>query len=154
MRGTQENAIALGCMMDDSIRQAALVYNDRIIAVVRHKMKADLLAAIDTIRQAAQQLQMETDLSFSQERMVRAIGAEAVALHDLVLALPDAEPTNVRAVVSYEARSHLASIIGYAETLLQEPDDPLNEQQHEHASRIAWGGKAILNHLGSLEGED
>lgn len=113
-------------------------------------MQKQLLNSTDTITTVCETLLAETDgpLSVYQQRMAEAMLQAAHALHDLLVSLPDTETANVKKLLSYEARSHLASIIGYAEVLLDEEDEEaLHDKQREEAQAIQAAGKQMLNQI-------
>jgi len=67
-----------------------------------------------------------------------------------VVSIPDLTWDKTRELLSFETRSHLSSIIGYAEVLLEEGEDTMTEQQRELLRMIRSGGKQILKRLTSL----
>lgn len=120
-------------------------------------MQKQLLNSTDTITGVCEALLAETDgpLSVYQQRMAEAMLQAAHALHDLLVSLPDMEAANVKKLLSYEARSHLASIIGYAEVLLDEEDEEaLCDKQRAQAQAIRSAGKQMLNQIIRLMDSD
>ncbi|MFW5690863.1 MAG: hypothetical protein ACOCXZ_00065 [Chloroflexota bacterium] len=115
-------------------------------------MKDDLLGTLEDMHRAAHGLQTDTNLNFAQEQFAQSITEEMQTLIDMVIALPEDWWGEMRAVFSFEARSHLTSIIGYAEMLLDESDGPLDDDQMALAQAIARSGRTLLATLAALEG--
>jgi signal transduction histidine kinase len=53
-------------------------------------------------------------------------------------------------MLSYEARSHLASIIGYTEMLLEEDGEGLIDVQRDYLQAIHDDGQYMLDQLNEL----
>jgi signal transduction histidine kinase len=116
-------------------------------------MKDELLAPLSTIIQAAEVLiSDETDGIDApiQLKFLHTIHSDAVQLYDVVVSLPDLTWERAKEVLSYESRSHLASIIGYAEILLDEADGPLTDKQKEIVERIDASGRRLLSRLSDM----
>jgi signal transduction histidine kinase len=113
-------------------------------------MKNDLLIPLDTVIRAAEMLLSNTTLNFPQERIVKSIYDVAVNLHDLIISLPELNSDNAKTVLSYETRSNLASVIGYAEELLEGEEGGLDEAQQQHVRQIRASGRQVLNRLTML----
>ncbi len=117
-------------------------------------MKDELLNPLANIVNAAQSLISDDSESVDdplQQKYVHAIHDDAVRLYDLVVSFPDLTWQRVREMLNYEARSHLASIIGYAEILLDEVDGPLTDNQRQLVHYISTNGKHLLNLLSDLQ---
>jgi hypothetical protein len=113
-------------------------------------MKDELLTPLETTIHSAQTLLAETNLTVSQERFVQAILTVCRNIFDLLVSIPDLANDKAKEVLSYELRSNLASVIGYAEVLLDETDGPLDENQREHVQEIRAGGKQLLGRVARL----
>jgi hypothetical protein len=109
-------------------------------------MRDELLNPLAVIGDSCEGLMDDANgmLSVSQERVVSSIYEVTRKLYDLVISLPDVDSTSVQTLLSYETRSHLASIIGYIEVLLDEHEDPLTLKQVEYARTIQSNGKHVL----------
>ena len=112
-------------------------------------MRDDLLTPLEQISTAAEHLLADTDLSFEQEQIVQSVHHVAREMVELVVSIPDLTWDKAREVFSFESRSHLASIIGYAEVLLD--DSKLDSQQVEYVKQVQSSGKHVLSRLASLE---
>ena len=89
-------------------------------------------------------------LNLGQERVVEAIAAAAQNMTDSIISFPDTELDTAGEVLSYEARSHLASIIGYAESLLDELDGALTDAQAEQIQAIRTHGTKMITLLARI----
>lgn len=65
----------------------------------------------------------------------------------MVVSFPGMEGEHNREVFSYEARSHLTSIIGYAELLLDEDDGELDTSQRDYIGQVQMVGKRLVRFL-------
>src|SRR5512145_247062 len=112
--------------------------------------REELLNPMDAIIQACEGLASGTDteLNVYQERFVHAMLRAAANMRDLLISIP--ETGNVREILSYEARSNLASIIGYAEVLLDQIEGKLGATQQRHVQAIRANGAQMLNMLTRL----
>jgi hypothetical protein len=106
----------------------------------------ELLAPLINIADSCKALLDDSNgmLSVSQERVVSSMFEVDRTLYDLIISLPDVGITSVQKLLSYETRSHLASIIGYAEVLLDETEGTLTAIQAEHAEAIHQNGRYVL----------
>ena len=116
-------------------------------------MKDELVVPLSRIHDSAQGLLTKTTLTFAQERIVQSIENVAREMLEMVIGVPDVTWETATEVLSFEARSHLASIIGYAEILLDEDDNdmPLTEQQSTYINIIRTDGRKLLIRLTKLE---
>lgn len=106
-------------------------------------MQDEMLKPLTDIRQAAEAV-LETELDDLQRNYIEATRDSARGMIELIVSFPAVEWERGREVFSYEARSHLSSIIGYAELLLDEDDGPLSEHQRVNIHRIRTAGKHLL----------
>ena len=93
----------------------------------------------------------ETDLSVEQEQIISMVQTGTATLTELVVSMPDFTLERVREVMSFESRSHLASIIGYAEVLLEQSTS-LSQRQQDLLHTIRACGKQVLSQLIQIEG--
>jgi len=114
-------------------------------------MQDELLTPIQRISEAAQHLRNEATINFAQERLLTGIDQVAKQLQTLILTTPDLTWDKARELLSFEARDHLASIIGYAELLLDDSDGTLDKDQTQYAHQIRANGKSLLARLIKLE---
>lgn len=114
-------------------------------------MQNELMTPINHIIAATQHLRDEATINLAQERLLTAIAHVAGEMRTLILAIPDPNWDKAREVLSFEARGYLASIIGYAEMLLDEDDGTLNTDQIQYAHQIRANGKSLLARLIKLE---
>ncbi|MBZ0282700.1 MAG: hypothetical protein K8L97_18305 [Anaerolineae bacterium] len=89
-------------------------------------------------------------LNLAQERFIESIATAAQIMTDSIISFPDTELENAGEVLSYEARSHLASIIGYAESLLDEFDGTLTAAQAEQIQSIRTHGTRMITLLARI----
>lgn len=113
-------------------------------------MRDELLNPLTFIMERCDILLAETALDFPQERMVGAIQGVCHEMYDLVISVPDLTWDKARELLSYEARSHLATVIGYAEELLDEADK-LDESQQNAVADIHEAGVYLLEQLTHIE---
>lgn len=113
-------------------------------------MREDLLIPLEDINDAAQILLSETELDFQHEQIIQSIYHVSQSLTDLVVSIPDFTWDKAREVFSFETRSHLASIIGYAEDLLDD-DNALTDSQHDLIKQIRYAGSTLLARVAQLE---
>ena len=116
-------------------------------------MREELLGPLGRIIELCNTLQGETLLNIQQETLVDTIKGVARDLFDVVISVPDLTWDKAREILSYEAREHLASVIGYAELLLEEEDGPLNDLQGDYLLQIREDGGYLLGILLDLESE-
>lgn len=116
-------------------------------------MKDELIVPLSRVSDSARDLLTKTTLTFAQERIVQSIENVAKTMLEMVIGVPDFTWETATEVLSFEARSHLASIIGYAEVLLDEEDNdmPLTEQQSAYINTIRKDGRQLLIRLTKLE---
>lgn len=116
-------------------------------------MMEELLSPLERIIVSADELLTSTVLDDERHRkFIRSIFDDATGMRDLVLSMPDLAWGHAHEIFSYESRSHLASIIGYAEVLLEEEEDLLSSQQRDRLRLIRSSGRQILKHLTYLSG--
>lgn len=110
---------------------------------------SDLIAPLKTMLDAADGLRQDVDdaLNTVQSRVVEAIHRTAKDLYETVISIPDVTWEKARKRLDYEARSHLASIIGYAEVLLEQNDGAINDDQRIHLQRIRAAGLDVIRQL-------
>ncbi|NWF70114.1 MAG: hypothetical protein HXY40_13600 [Chloroflexi bacterium] len=116
-------------------------------------MKNELVAPLQAILHTAEALLQDADASLNpvQSQCARAIYKAGSSLMETIVGFPELNWEMTRQVLNYETRSHLASIIGYAEVLLDEDDGPLTSRQQAHALNIRAGGALLLKRLSSSD---
>jgi len=124
-----------------------------ICALKGNGMNDELIVPLNRINDSARDLLTKTRLTFAQERIAQSIENVAKTMLGMVIGVPDFTWETATEVLSFEARSHLASIIGYAEVLLDEDnnDMPLTEQQNAYINTIRKDGAQLLIRLTKLE---
>jgi hypothetical protein len=112
-------------------------------------MKNELLAPLNAILHTVDELLVDTDgsLNSPQSQCVYAVKQVTEHLHQLVVSVPDLNWAKAREMLDFETRSHLASIIGYAEILLDQDEGPLTDRQQRLVRQVRAGGKLVLNRL-------
>ncbi len=107
----------------------------------------EFLNSLNAIILACEGIRSEADseLNFYQERFVDSMLRAAHNMRDLIISIPDMG--NAREILSYEARSNLASIIGYAEVLLDQVEGTLSATQQRHVQAIRANDAQLLNLL-------
>jgi hypothetical protein len=113
------------------------------------KMKNELVAPLQAVLHATDELMADTDetLNALQSQCVRAIHQVSGKLMELIVSIPDLNWEKARTMLDFETRSHLASIIGYAEVLLDQDEGTLTHEQEHLVHQIRAGGKLVLNRL-------
>lgn len=117
-------------------------------------MIEELLTPLERIIAAADELLTNTVLDDELHRkFIHSIFTHATEMRDLLITIPDLTWHKARELLSFETRSHLASIIGYAEVMLEEEEGYLSDPQRELLRLIRSAGKQILKRLTFLSGE-
>lgn len=109
-------------------------------------MLNSLFAPLDAILQAADQLHAQDDgiLNAVQEKLVESIASVARDMQTLFVSLSGLSSESVRELLSFETRSHLASIIGYAEVLLDQSEGALTAEQAQLVQQVRANGTQLL----------
>jgi hypothetical protein len=110
-------------------------------------MRDQLIAPLEDIVSASQVLLADTSLNVHQEKIVQSIHGVAFDMFGLTVSIPDLTWDRAREIFSFESRSHLASIIGYAEALLEGEEGPLDDGQQEQLTVIWTNGKQLYDTL-------
>lgn len=113
-------------------------------------MRERFLKPLGAIAKVCEALLAAQTLNVAQERMIQAIIMAAQTMADSIISFPDEPLEQSSAVLSYETRSHLASIIGYAEALLDGTEGVLTEPQAEQILMIRAYGKQLINTLARI----
>lgn len=110
-------------------------------------MRERLVDPLESILSKTTVLLQQTDLEDLHRRFLEAMYHKAGEMLDLVISIPDFTWARAREILSYESRSHLTAILGYAEELLEEPDATLNPQQRTMLMDIQANGQLLLHRL-------
>lgn len=110
-------------------------------------MQERLLQPLTEIIRTADRLLLESDLNDTQRVFLQAAYDSATKMMEMVVSFPVVDGEHANEVFSYEARSHLASIIGYAELLLDEDDGELNTSQRDYIGQVQMVGKRMVRFL-------
>ncbi len=116
-------------------------------------MEDELLTPLANIINSAEMLiadESDGVLDPLRQKFVHSIHTDAVRLYDLVVSIPDLSWQKAREMLSYESRSHLASVIGYAEILLDEADGSLTDNQKQLVDHIHSSGSHLLSLLSDI----
>lgn len=115
-------------------------------------MSDSIVAPLSWTISTSETLLNKTTLSDRQRQCIVNIADEAHALHDMVIALEGLPLQHVQQTVSYEGRSHLATIIGYSEMLLEDDEihNELDANQRDLLSEIQANGQELLNWLNKI----
>jgi len=90
-----------------------------------------LLAPLNWISGIVNKLLKEETFNDMQRTFLYNIATEVEALRTLLLTIPDVTAERAKQLLSYEGRSHLASVIGYAEELVDETEGELTDIQRD-----------------------
>jgi signal transduction histidine kinase len=109
----------------------------------------EFLDQLNHISRAARALQTEREgtLNVEQERITNLIASAAASMSEMVVSFPEDMSASAQEVFSFEARSSLATIIGYSELLLEAIDGTLNEDQRQYVRDIRTAGSKMLGIL-------
>lgn len=117
-------------------------------------MLEQLLTPLGRIISAADAILTTTVLDDElQRKFIHSIFTVATDMRAMVVATPDLTWDKARVLFSYESRQHLASIIGYAEVMLEEDEGVLNDDQRQRLITIHKNGKIILKRLMDISGD-
>lgn len=106
-------------------------------------MQDEMLRPLTDIRHTADAL-LETDLDDLQVNTIQTMSNSARELIELIVSFPEVEWDHGREVFSYDARSSLATLIGYTEMLLEGEDGPLTQAQRDNLGYIQAAAKHLL----------
>lgn len=93
-------------------------------------------------------------LNTVQERFIESIMAVARDLQSLFASMSGLSNEAAAELLSYETRSHLASIIGYAEVLLDQTEGALTDEQAHFVQQIRANGTQLLTYVTNLLDSD
>jgi hypothetical protein len=112
-------------------------------------MNPEWFNTLKTLHQASIALAADFDEAETPllHRFAQGILFNAERLQHVFISLDGLDATLARPLMDFEMRSHLASIIGYAEVLLNELDAPLNDDQRQHAQAIRTHGETLLRQV-------
>lgn len=110
-------------------------------------MQDALIKPLHDITYAADVLLLQTELSDAQRGFLQSAYDASRTMLEMVVSFPAVDSQYASELYSYEASSHLASIIGYTEMLLDEDDGVLSEKQRQHLRQIHAAGKQIVRDL-------
>ncbi|MBL8164771.1 MAG: hypothetical protein JNJ61_22490 [Anaerolineae bacterium] len=112
-------------------------------------MIREFLDQLSSISKAVRALQSEQDgaLNVEQERISNLIASAAESMSEMVVSFPEDMSNSAQEIFSFEARSSLATIIGYSELLLEAVDGGLNDAQRQHVRDIRTAGSRMLGIL-------
>jgi hypothetical protein len=113
-------------------------------------MREELLTPVENIIRSSETLLVETEFSDMQRKFVQSINSDAIQFYDMLVSIPNLTWGRAREMLSYEARSHLASIIGYTEMLLEEDGEGLIDVQRDYLQAIHDDGQYMLDQLNEL----
>jgi hypothetical protein len=89
-------------------------------------------------------------LNTIQERFIESIMGVARDLQTLFASMSGLSNEAAVELLSYETRSHLASIIGYAEVLLDQTEGALTDEQNQFVQQIRANGTQLLTYVTNL----
>ena len=113
-------------------------------------MLNELLTSSNTIISAADELLTQTTISHLQRKFALSIASEAKELHSLIVTLSESTMEQAKQMLSFDGRSHLTSIIGYAEVLLDEVEGELTDHQSDLLYEIEAHGKQLLVQISEI----
>ncbi len=113
-------------------------------------MRDALLEPLDAILRSTEALLAITDLEDLTYKCVGDIYASADQLRAMVISLPNLTWDNAKMVLSYEVRTHAATIMGYAEALLDGDYGDLPLYYEAHMQAIWSDCKQLLARLSRI----
>jgi signal transduction histidine kinase len=113
-------------------------------------MTETLFAPINWIVTITDKLLTEATITDKQRKFLLSIASEAKELHSLILSIPDLSMEQDKQMMSYDGRSHLTSIIGYSEVLLDEIEGELSDSQRNLLREIRSNGRELLVQISEL----
>lgn len=113
-------------------------------------MLEDLLAPINWIIGIIDKLLTEETVNDAQRTFLVNSSKQAHELRSLLLTAPVPSKDKGREVLSFEGRSHLSAIIGYAEELLDEVEGELSDDQRDLLFEVRSSCHQLLSQLQSF----
>lgn len=92
-------------------------------------MVEELLTPLKSVIKVVDTLLEEDTFNDMQRTFLYNISTEAHKLQSVLLTIPDLSYENAKHLLSFEGRSHLSSVIGYTEELIEEAEGQLNDEQ-------------------------
>jgi|GEM_PF-1346245 hypothetical protein len=89
-------------------------------------------------------------ITSEQRRVLEQMKGAATQFELLVTYADDTASANARRFLSYETRETLATVLGYAEMLLDGLYGPVNEDQKQQVNAVRANGKMLLVWLDEL----
>lgn len=117
------------------------------------RMLDQFMAPLNWIIGVIDKLLTEETVNDLQRTFLYNILTEAKALRSLLLTIPDATTEAARNLLSFEGRSHLSTIIGYIEELLDEMDGDLTDEQRDLLFEARASSMQLLEIIESLSKE-
>lgn len=116
-------------------------------------MLDQLMGPLNWIIGVIDKLLTEETVNDMQRTFLYNIMREATQLRTLLVTLPDVESEAGQALLSFEGRQHLASIIGYIEELLDELEGDLTDEQRDLLFEARASGMRLIEAIESLSQE-
>ncbi|MCI0711134.1 MAG: hypothetical protein L0154_13335 [Chloroflexi bacterium] len=113
-------------------------------------MTDDLIAPLNWMIAITDKLLTETTLNDLQRKFLYNISNEANELGKLIVTMADVSLERARHMMSYEGRSHLTTIIGYSEVLLDEIEGELSHEQRDLLHEVRSSGRQLLVQLSDI----
>lgn len=113
-------------------------------------MEKTLLEPLTSMHHTCDTLLRESTLNELQRKFLAAIADEIRELQTLIITVPDVKWARAQEMLSYEGRSRLSSIMGYADVLLEEDDGSLSADQRAALDDVRAKGWEILVRLEDL----
>ena len=113
-------------------------------------MLHELLTLSNSIIATADELLTESTITHLQRKFALSIASEAKELHSLIVTIPDSTVEQAKHILSFDGRSHLTTIIGYSEVLLDEFEGELTDHQSDLLYEIQANGKQLLVQISEL----
>lgn len=113
-------------------------------------MVDQLLAPLNWVSGIINKLLEEEIFNEMQRTFLYNIATEVDALRTLLLTVPDTSTDHAKELLSYEGRSHLASIIGYLEELLDEVEGELSDTQRDLLFEVRSSSMQLLSEMEAL----
>lgn len=117
-------------------------------------MLEQLLAPLNWVIAVVDKLLTEETFNEMQRTFLFNIATQAHELRSLLLTVPAISLEKGRQLLSFEGRSHLASIIGYTEELLEELEGGLSDEQRELLLEVRSSSLQLLSQLESTIEEE
>ena len=113
-------------------------------------MANGFLAPLNWLSTITEKLLQEDTFNDMQRNFLMNINKEAKAFQMLVLATSDTNDDQSTQVLSFEGRSHLNNIMGYAEELIDEVEGELTDEQRDLVFEVRSSARQLIEMLDKM----